>query len=138
MKPTLASLTLATLSTLVSPAHAGPFSYECEIKSVQQLSDEGFLVEGLPIYKVGDSFHIERATGVVLGGGIGNSSYPVRQVLDPGSAESGYKLLTLSNTVPGTDGSRNAIYIEVKEWAEAFIKPFVVFTGTHVIAGACR
>ncbi len=115
---------------------AGPIEYKCEIKYEHSLTSIGELSEGKMIYK-GERFHIERPSGTVLGGGLGNRFYPTKIIIDPGSKEQNFKLLYLSNPVKGTENGKNAVYIEVKEYAETYEKPFVVVTNTKVLSGIC-
>ena len=104
--------------------------YEYSVTAIGELS------EGKMIYK-GEIFHIERPSGTVLGGGLGNRFYPTKIIIDPGSKEQNFKLLYLSNPVKGTENGKNAVYIEVKEYAKTYEKPFVAVTNTKVLSGIC-
>jgi len=117
-------------------AFAGVFAYECEVLSEQRISDDGVLEPGLDIY-IGKSFHVERRTGVVLGGGFGNSAYPTKSILDLGNDSMSYKLLWVSKPIFELEGSHNVVYLEIKEWAETMLKPFILIHSGTVLTGSC-
>ena len=127
---------LATSIFAINNLYAGPVEYKCEINYEYFLTSSGELKEEKRIYK-GEKFHIERPTGTVLGGGLGNHFYPTKKIIDPGSKEQNFKLLYLSKHVVGTENGKNAVYIEVNEYAETYEKPFVVITNTKVLSGIC-
>jgi len=129
-------LFLATSLFSINSLFAGPIEYNCQIKYEYSLTSIGELSEGKMIYK-GEIFHIERPSGTVLGGGLGNRFYPTKIIIDPGSKEQNFKLLYLSNPVKGTENGKNAVYIEVKEYAKTYEKPFVAVTNTKVLSGIC-
>ena len=140
----------------------GELAYECAVLSEQQISDDGVLEPSLGIYE-GKTFNVERSTGVVLGGGLGNSAYPTKNILDPGNLLMSYKLIWISKSVvvlpfiemsSGPDDeyfadgltevyggelpSHNVVYLEIKEWSDNFLKPFILVTSVTVLTGTCR
>jgi len=133
MKFQIFLLTMLVLST----AHAGPYSYECEVKGEYVYNTNGELTPERKIY-YGEKFNVERKSGVVLGGGVGNSSYPTKSVIDTGGREQSYKLLWVSKEVAVTNGGRNAAYLSVEEFNENFLKPFTLVAGSKVLTGLCK
>ena len=127
---------LAASIFTINNLSAGPVEYKCEINYEYSLASSGELKEGKRIYK-GEKFHIERPSGTVLGGGLGNHSYPKKMIIDPGSKQQNFKLLYLSKPILGTENGKNAVYIEVNEYAETYEKPFVAVTNTKVLSGIC-
>lgn len=113
------------------------YSYECEVLGEYVHDEKGTLVLDRRIY-VGEKFNVERRSGVVLGGGVGNSSYPTKQVLDPGGKEQSYKLIWISKDVSGTTGGKNVVYLNIEEFAESEKKSFVLFEGSRVLSGLCK
>ena len=116
---------------------AAALSYECLILDEKIVEDNGSLQTDHKFYK-GNKFNVDKASGVVLGGGLGNSSYPTKIVLDPGGKEQSYKLIYLSREITGTNGGRNAVYLTIQEYSESMDKPFVVITGLGVLSGVCN
>jgi hypothetical protein len=125
------------LLLLASLAISGPYSYECKILGEYIQANDGTLVADKKIY-YGESFNVERRSGVILGGGLGNSSYPKKQVLDFGSKKQAFKALWISQDVVGTDGGKNVVYLTVYEYDEGISKPFLVVAGSRVISGTCE
>lgn len=116
---------------------ADDFSYECEINGEYIFGEKGNLISDEKIYS-GQKFNVDRKSGVVLGGGVGNSSYPAKEVLDPGGKEQSYKLIWISKDVVGTGGGKNVVYLSVEEFAEGLEKPFVLVAGSRTLSGLCK
>lgn len=123
------------LSTI---ANADPYTYSCEINGEYSFDKQGQLVpQNLKIY-LGQKFNVERKSGVVLGGGVGNSSYPTKKVLDPGGKEQSYKLIWISEDVVGTNGGKNIGYMNIEEYNAKRQKPFSMIVGSGVLTGLCQ
>lgn len=122
---------------LPSTAYAGPYSYECEVYGEYVYSTYGELTPEKKIY-FGEKFNVERKSGVVLGGSVGNSSYPTKTVIDMGGKEQSYKLLWVSKEVDDTNGGKNAVYLSIEEFNENFLKPFTLVVGSTVLSGLCK
>ncbi len=129
----------ATISILISSsAFSNPYTYECDIKSEYTLSDDGALItSGTQIYN-GKKFNVERPSGIVLGGGVGNSTYPTKTVIDPGGMGQSYKLLWTSREVIGTKGGKNAIYLTIQEYNVSSSKPFTMVIDSRILSGICN
>ncbi len=112
-------------------------SYVCTVAGVYSHSSDGTLVDSEKPPYLGAKFNVDRASGEVLGD-IGNSTYPIKQVLDPGGPEQSYKLIWMSPVVKGTESGRNIGTLEVKEYAEHRSKPFVLNDGMFIMAGTCE
>jgi hypothetical protein len=117
--------------------HAEAFAYECEVLSSNQISEDGTLNSGYKIYK-GRSFQVERSTGNIIGSGFNNASFETKTVLDPGNDVSSYKLISISYVVAGTPNSHNINYLEIMEWRETALKPFILINTGAVLTGVCR
>jgi len=136
MRYITAGLLIATILAC-NPVFAGDLAYECEVLTEQMISDDGVLEPGLDIY-IGKSFHVERRTGVVLGGGFGNSAYPTKSILDLGNDSMSYKLIWVSRPIWGLDDSHNAGYLVIQEYSENYLKPFILVFGGRVLTGTCE
>jgi hypothetical protein len=133
------SARLSILAFLGISTHAwsGPNQYECTISEDLVLTSEGLLDSSEQIY-LGGVFHVERATGVVLGGGLGNSTYPIKQIIDPGGTDQSFKLLWISAPVASTEAGRNSVYLSIREYEDKFLKPFLAVASSHVVSGVCK
>ncbi len=127
---------LLILLSVTSSALGDAFSYECDIVGEYVHGTKGELVPDKKEY-AGGKFYVERKLGVVLGNYLGNSSYPSRQVLDPGGASQAYKLIWVSKDLEGTTGGKNVGYLSVQEYAQGAKKPFVLVTDSRVLSGEC-
>ncbi len=120
-------------------AFAETYSYECKVVEELSLQEDGRLItKKNNIYK-NKTFHVDRNTGTVLGGGLGNSSYKTKTILDPGGTQQSFKLIWLSHPVRGTNNKgKNAVYLLVQEFYETPEKPFVLVTGFTTLSGICK
>lgn len=130
-------LLLLLLLAISSSVSGDAIIYECEIFGEHIHGANGELVSDKQLY-IGGKFHVERRSGVVLGGGLDNSTYPTKQVLDPGGVNHAYKLIWISQDVVGTNGGKNVGYLQVKEFSEGVEKPFVLINGFRTLSGKCR
>jgi hypothetical protein len=131
-------LTLLIASLFSSLSYADAYSYSCEINGEYTFGSDGKLVPAKQKIYLDQKFNVERKSGVVLGGGVGNSSYPTKTVIDIGGKEQAYKLIWISKEVVGTNGGRNAVYLSVEEYNEGDIKPFSMIVGSEVLSGVCQ
>ncbi len=125
------------LSATSQYAIAGVHAYECTVKNELHTDNDGILISDHEIYK-GKIFNVDRKTGMVLGGGLGNSSYKTKTVIDPGSKEQSFKLLWQSHPVAGTSNGINSVYLTVQEFNKNYLKPFIVVEGSTVLSGTCK
>jgi len=117
---------------------AGVFAYECEVLAAQQISDEGYLQSGPAIYN-GSTFNVERKTGLVVSAVLDNSTYPTINVLDAGGESMSYKVIWISKRIYGRDSDHhNVVYLQIKEFSEAELKPFILVLSATVLTGTCR
>ncbi len=119
-------------------SYANSDTYSCVIMGEYKISDTGKLIPDDQNVYIGQKFNVERKSGVVLGGGVGNSSYPTKTVIDNGGKDQAYKLIWISNEVIGTDDGRNAVYISIEEYNKGEIKPFSMIEGSKVLSGNCQ
>lgn len=112
-------------------------SYVCTVAGVYSLSTNGILADSGKSPYLDAKFNVDRASGVVLGD-VGNSTYPIKQVLDPGGPEQSYKVIWMSPLVKGTETGRNVGFLEVNEYSEHRSKPFVLNDGMFIMAGTCE
>ena len=117
---------------------AAQYSYECTIAVDLRFDKDGKLIPTQNIY-LNKIFGVDRKTGVVLGGGLGNSSYETKTIIDPGGKWNSFKLLWQSYPIEFPSGTgRNAVYLAVEEYNENHLKPFVLVDGSTVLSGTCK
>lgn len=130
-------LLLLLVTILSTQALAGSFSYSCTVNGEYVFGSNGELISDNRAY-FGQTFNVERKSGVVLGEAIGNSSYPTKTVIDVGSQEQSYKLLWVSKEVIGSNNGRNAVYLNIEEFNQSASKPFSMVVGSRVVSGVCK
>lgn len=130
-------ITLIMALLLSGYGYADAYSYSCQIHGEYVLGNDGKLTPNEKIY-FGGEFNVERKSGVVLGGGVGNSSYPTKTVIDFGGKNQAYKLIWLSRDVTGTNGGKNAVYLTIEEYNENEFKPFSMIVSSRVLTGVCK
>ncbi|MDA1064215.1 MAG: hypothetical protein O2907_07800 [Proteobacteria bacterium] len=108
-------------------AHA----YECIVLTEQDLGDDGHLrMSKLAAYK-GKAFHVDRASGTILGPVWSNSGHWQKTVLGNGEYLDSFKVLSVSQ-------ANLATYLVIREFADGRIKPFVFVIGDMVLTGTCE
>lgn len=75
---------------------------------------------------------------MVLGGGLGNTAYPTKNVIDLGGNGNSYKLIWISQEIAGSVGGRNVVYLDVKEYHESPAKPFTMIVNSKTLSGLCN
>lgn len=128
---------IALLSCITQYSFSGPYSYECTVRNELHPSEEGKLTSDYQVY-LNSIFHVDRKTGIVLGGGLGNSSYKTRTIIDPGGEEHSFKIVWMSHPVAGIEAARNTVYLQVYEYDETPLKRFVAVEGENVLSGTCN
>lgn len=131
-------LLLSVLFLFPSLIFASDNSYTCQINGEYKISDNGKLLPDNQNIYIDKIFNVERKSGVVLGGGVGNSSYPTKSVIDIGSKDQSFKLIWISKDVIGTNGGKNAVYLTIDEFINGDIKPFSMILSSKVLSGTCQ
>ena len=134
---------LMLLTVLVaSTASAGASQYECTVHDYFGISSDGVAERGGYIVigeePLGKVFYVERSNGTMMGGGFANTSFATRRVLDPGEPGQAYVVLSMSYTVVGTEAGHNTMYLEIKEFDENAMKPFVLVEVGGIVTGLCN
>jgi hypothetical protein len=125
------------LAMIARPCIAAPNSYECTVSSEFSLSEDGYLNDpDLEIY-TGTQFFVDRKSGIVQGNRISNSNFPTKEVLDPGSDYSGYKLIWISKDLGFSTKIHTVHYLRVEELVESYLKPFILIYMGRIVAGTC-
>lgn len=135
---------LVRLSSLIVPAAVllsyGPVAaneLNCTITGASEVTGDGHLeaLEGKKNYYetvAGAQFIVQRDKGVMMGRFVSNASQKI-SVIDPGSAQNSYKVLSVS---PRAGGRVQSQYFEVRLQEKGEKKPFVL-VAAEVLHGYC-
>ena len=118
-----------------SPAHAAN-DLTCTISGASEISANGTLeplAGGKNYYETvaGAEFIVQRDSGQMMGRFVNNSGSKV-SVLDPGSAQTSYKVLSLRK-----GGRVQSQFFEVRLQDKGDLKPFVL-VAAEVLHGTCK
>jgi len=107
--------------------------YKCLINNVVTANSEGELIEIGDKSVINKIFTVDRKTGA-MAGPIKNNYFSNPEVLDYGSQENSFKVLsTMKNEI-----TTNIYVLTVEEFADSSKKPFVFLSNTDVFYGYCE
>lgn len=106
-------------------------TYDCTVKKVLSLSDEGFIEKTDGNYGVGKRFIVDKSTGVMQGQLSNNGPFVKLEILNDGNAMQSFAAITKNRS------TRLASYIYVQEFSKNNLKPFF-YVDLHLIySGTC-
>jgi hypothetical protein len=111
-------------------------SYECEIKQVIEVNDNGLMDKHVGIYKgyIGKKFSIDRVSGAMIGDAFATTYDKTITVIDKGSKDNAYKAIVTSN--PPNIWVK---FIVVNEFHNTKIKSFWGTADTNtILSGQCK
>ncbi|ESS71830.1 hypothetical protein MGMO_88c00420 [Methyloglobulus morosus KoM1] len=127
-------IVLSLYSTIISATEG----YKCHPKQALGREDDGILREtGYTkiLLNINTEFVVEKATGKIIGSkGFDNSNglYGSPKVLDIGSKEQSYKVLTIYQP------KVSVAYLEIEEFNKNSSKPFTFMDSGIIISGTCE
>jgi hypothetical protein len=125
---------VVTLLCLASTTAFGQ-DYRCTIREVTGAdTSSGFVKVGKML--IGRQFTVDRRTGIMVGA-LKNSYVSQPQVIDPGSKENSFKVVTTAPKTPSRPGS-NFFALNIDEWYTTSKKPFVFLETQTVYLGDCE
>ena len=130
---------LLTLSVLAySPLAAAGDDYKCTIERVEHSHGETDSPQRLyrDIY-VGKKFTVERRTGL-MAGILKNSYVTTPEVIDHGSKDNSYKVVTTMKRSQGAGAGSNLYALVIDEFVISPRKPFVFLQNEAVYFGYCE
>ena len=136
IKRVIAGLTFSLL--MVNSATVGAFmlhdSYSCEVKSAQQVGEDGSLVpdEFRKRLYINSKFVIDRHTGRMLGKPKNYSGLDQPEIMDKGSEEQSLKVITIYGPHVYID------YLIVEIYVDALKKPFMFISSSTIYTGLCK
>jgi hypothetical protein len=133
----VAGVTLVS-SAADDSARAASSSYICTIETYQYPGDENPGDRYLGELALETTVAIDRRTGATIHPVLGNTSFRKTTVLNAGSNDWSFKVLSESGTGSGAPVGGHVIYVEVEEWAEGFRKPFLAVAQGIAFLGYCE
>ncbi len=137
MHPTLSRTLVAIALPLACASAFAAGDLNCTIVGASEVSADGRLdaLEGKKNYYetvTGAEFIVQRDKGMMMGRFVSNAGQKV-SVIDPGSAQNSYKVLSVS---PRTGGRVQSQYFEVRLQDKGEKKPFIL-VAAEVLHGYC-
>lgn len=106
--------------------------YRCSIERVVSASESS-----LNQTFIGKEFTVERKTGL-MAGALKNSYVTEPLVIDLGSSENSYKVVTTMRREQGAGAGSSLFALTINEYAEGVRKPFVFLADSDVYLGSCE
>jgi hypothetical protein len=129
----LAALLLATCTAFAQPLR----DYRCTIERLAGPDeDKKQLLEPRTKLYQGREFTVERRTGL-MAGALKNSYVTRPEVIDLGSSENSYKVITTLRQDQGAGRGSNAYLLVINEYKQGPRKPFVYVDNDDVYFGTC-
>lgn len=128
---------LTTAALLLAPALAAAGDFNCTIVGASEVGSDGRLeaLEGKKNYYetvAGAEFIVQRDKGLMMGRFVSNAGQKI-SVIDPGSAQNAYKVLSVS---PRAGGRVQSQYFELRLQDKGDKKPFIL-VAAEVLHGYC-
>ena len=115
----------------------GP-DYKCKIERLSFASgDSGSSYETYKELYLGKEFTVDRKSGVMVGE-LKNSYVTRPQVIDFGSSENSYKVVTTMRTDQGAGAGSNIYALNIEEFESGPKKPFVFMENNRIFFGFCE
>ena len=112
-------------------AWASP-DYRCTVERAASASESS-----LGHMYIGKQFTVERKTGL-MAGALKNSYVTEPQVIDFGSSENSYKVVTTMRRDQGAGAGSSLFALTINEFADGVRKPFVFLSDSDVYFGWCE
>jgi hypothetical protein len=128
---------LGMLAYLTVEGAAADSDYRCTIERViMDSSTEATTLKWEEKTYIGKQFTVERNSGLMAG--ILKNSYTTKPVvIDIGSKDNSYKVITTMRLEEGAGASSHFYALNIKEFAESEQKPFVFLWNDTVYMGRC-
>jgi len=112
--------------------------YRCTIERLSVAGgDSGDVYEFHKKNYIGKQFTVERASGL-MAGALKNSYATKPQVIDRGSKENAYKVVTTMRLEQGAGAGSNIYALTIVEYEQGTKKPFVFLENDIVYFGHCE
>lgn len=132
---TVAAQAVTSLFLIASPLNAALYSYICTVEAVHSPEGE---VDAYGTLAQETTVAIDRRTGAIIHPVIGNTTYRTTTVLEYGSEDWSFRVLSESGTASDDPTGGNVVYAEVAEYKEGFRKPFLAVKDGVAYMGYCE
>lgn len=124
---------IAAVVALVGAGNAWALpDYRCTVERAASASEVS-----LGHMYIGKQFTVERKTGL-MAGALKNSYLTEPQVIDYGSSENSYKVVTTMRKDQGAGAGSSLFALTINEYADGVRKPFVFLSDSDVYFGRCE
>ncbi|TFF50583.1 hypothetical protein C5609_17770 [Pseudomonas putida] len=124
---------IAAFVTLIGTGSAWALpDYRCTVEQAVSASESS-----ISHIFIGKQFTVERKTGL-LAGALKNSYITEPQVIDYGSSENSYKVVTTMQRDQGAGAGSSLFALTINEYADGVRKPFVFLSDSDVYFGWCE
>lgn len=106
--------------------------YQCTIQRVVAATEPSAYSS-----MVGKQFTVERQSGL-MAGALKNSYFTQPQIIDPGSTENSYKVVTTMRTDQGAGAGSTVFALIINEYDDGPHKQFVFMVDSDVFFGLCQ
>lgn len=106
--------------------------YRCTIERSESVAESS-----LANLYVGKQFTVERNTGL-MAGALKNSYFTDPQVIDYGSSENSYKVVTTMRKEQGAGAGSTVFALTINEYKDGARKPFIFLANLDVYMGWCE
>lgn len=107
-------------------------AYKCAVSQTGDLQDSGEISESnFTRLSNGNEFVVDKGTGRIKGGLSNDNAFGQPQVLDYGSSEQAFKVLTVFKP------NITINYLYIQEFNESEEKPFMFVSGSEIYSGKC-
>jgi hypothetical protein len=136
VRTTTSSALALLLTVAATPADAQP-DYRCVVERVHgvQPDSDPVLARERKHY-LGREFTVDRTTGTMIGA-LKNSYATRPQVIDRGSKDNSFKVVTTMRVDQGVGAGSSVYTLVVNEYVESAKKPFVFLSNDVVYYGTC-
>jgi len=108
-------------------------NYKCEVTSAFQVDNNGKRYEKILAPWVGSEFTVDRSSGIMTGS-LKNSYVTSPEILDFGSSENAFKVITVMKN----ELISNVYVLVIEEYTEGIRKPFVFTANSDIYHGICN
>lgn len=131
------TIILFLVSWSLAVSAVGP-DYKCKIERISFASgDSGSSYDLYSNFYLGKEFTVDRKSGVMVGE-LKNAFVTEPQVIDFGSTENSYKVVTTMRDDQGAGAGSNIYALNISEFESGAKKPFVFLQNDKVFYGYCE
>ncbi len=134
----IGGIAIFLISAFSTGVAAAGNDYRCTIEKLSLAGgDSGEVYEFHKKYYIGKQFTVERASGL-MAGVLKNSFVTKPQVIDSGSKENSYKVITTMRLEQGAGAGSNIYALTIVEYEQGPKKPFIFMKNDIVYFGHCE